>query len=134
MGKPRDKKSEATNRLISSSTKCNSKQCYIDPSGHKFYSQPEVLRYLETVNSNRPHFQEGKYMQKQCLYLYISHLCFSSHSSVSCELYYQSGSFYFFLLSSVLLLWDMHNWLFAILHNWNFVMYEVVVTLELNDN
>ncbi|KAG5070202.1 hypothetical protein JHK85_002579 [Glycine max] len=25
--------------------------CYIAPSGHKFYSKPEVLRYLETVNS-----------------------------------------------------------------------------------
>ncbi|KAL2348061.1 hypothetical protein Fmac_002061 [Flemingia macrophylla] len=27
-------------------------KCYINPSGHKFYSKPEVLRYLETVNSN----------------------------------------------------------------------------------
>ncbi|RDX66568.1 Methyl-CpG-binding domain-containing protein 13, partial [Mucuna pruriens] len=86
MGKLQDEKFEATNRHISSSTKCNSKQtveksnerpewlpdgwnvdfrtrksganmgcgykCYIDPSGHKFYSKPEVLRYLETVNSN----------------------------------------------------------------------------------
>lgn len=27
-------------------------KCYINPSGNKFYSKPEVLRYLETVNSN----------------------------------------------------------------------------------
>ncbi|CAJ1927974.1 unnamed protein product [Sphenostylis stenocarpa] len=27
-------------------------KCYIDPSGLKFYSKPEVLRYLETMNSN----------------------------------------------------------------------------------
>ncbi|KAG4993136.1 hypothetical protein JHK82_029881 [Glycine max] len=26
--------------------------CYIAPSGHKFYSKPEVLRYLDTVNIN----------------------------------------------------------------------------------
>ncbi|KAL5168087.1 Methyl-CpG-binding domain-containing protein 13 [Glycine soja] len=27
-------------------------KCYIAPSGHKFYSKPEVLRYLDTVNIN----------------------------------------------------------------------------------
>ncbi|KAE9606578.1 putative DNA-binding domain-containing protein [Lupinus albus] len=27
-------------------------KCYIDPNGNKFYSKPEVLRYLETINGS----------------------------------------------------------------------------------
>ncbi|CAL0331980.1 unnamed protein product [Lupinus luteus] len=27
-------------------------KCYIDPNGNKFYSKPEVLRYLETINDS----------------------------------------------------------------------------------
>ncbi|XP_027912255.1 methyl-CpG-binding domain-containing protein 13-like isoform X1 [Vigna unguiculata] len=97
MGKAQRKMSEATNRQISNSTKCNSKQtveksdehpewlpdgwivdsktrksgaymgcgykCYIDPTGRKFYSKPEVLRYLETININS-HSSKKEKMRK----------------------------------------------------------------------
>ncbi|ESW30472.1 hypothetical protein PHAVU_002G155600 [Phaseolus vulgaris] len=38
-------------------------KCYIDPTGCKFYSKPEVLRYLETVNSNS-HSSKKEKMRK----------------------------------------------------------------------
>ncbi|XP_047160220.1 methyl-CpG-binding domain-containing protein 13-like [Vigna umbellata] len=97
MGKARHKMSEATNRQISNSTKCNSKQtvqksdehpewlpdgwivdsktrksgahmgcgykCYIDPTGRKFYSKPEVLRYIKTININS-HSSKKEKMRK----------------------------------------------------------------------
>ncbi|XP_061337261.1 uncharacterized protein LOC133284277 [Gastrolobium bilobum] len=33
-------------------------KCYIDPNGNKFYSKPEVLRYLETMKGNSPTSKE----------------------------------------------------------------------------
>ncbi|XP_022631333.1 methyl-CpG-binding domain-containing protein 13 isoform X1 [Vigna radiata var. radiata] len=97
MGKAQHKMSEATNRQISNSTKCNSKQtvkksdehsewlpdgwivdsktrksgahmgcgykCYIDPTGRKFYSKPEVLRYIKTININS-HSSKKEKMRK----------------------------------------------------------------------
>ncbi|XP_052725190.1 methyl-CpG-binding domain-containing protein 13 isoform X2 [Vigna angularis] len=97
MGKAQHKISEATNRQISNSTKCNSKQtvqksdehpewlpdgwivdsktrksgahmgcgykCYIDPTGRKFYSKPEVLRYIKTININS-HSSKKEKMRK----------------------------------------------------------------------